>query len=632
MNAHQSGDTRFLMGNEAIARGVIEAGCTLAAAYPGTPSSEVLESLVRWKRELNHPIYLEWSVNEKIAFEVAYGASLAGGRAVAVMKMVGLNVASDPFLSAAYLGVRGGLVVVCADDPGPHSSQTEQDSRFFAWFAKVPVLDPGTPAEAREMTLQAFELSEKYEVPVLLRPCLRVCHARQNVTLGTPSGPADVGPFKKDWTRWAAIPRFRLVLHGKLNEKLRTIREEEPAARPVLISGSNMEAPSAGRASGERSAASTASAENPRNSVAVITSGSVSSHVMDVAAEDTRFSGIDLYKVNLPFPAKADALQAIIDTHDRTLVIEETYPVLELQVLDRRKLSGRLSGDVPSEGELVPEIVEDLLDRLMGREPVPRQAPTIKARRPSLCPGCPHRPSFYAIRTVFEKAVYSGDIGCYTLGINMGAVDTCLCMGASIGMAGGLARAPMPGADPRVVATIGDSTFYHAGVPALINAVHTRAPFVLVIMDNSFTAMTGGQPTPGDDFLVDGSPAVPVDMERLIRGCGVDFLEVVDPYQGEATQEALRRAKSYTFDERKGVSVVITRRPCVRKPNVSLSATRFEVGDGCDRCMTCIRDLECPAFTYRKEEKRVEINGDVCVGCGFCVQVCPAQAIRAKGV
>lgn len=625
MYAQHSIESRFLMGNEAIARGVIEAGCTVAAAYPGTPSSEVLESLVRWKEELGHPIYLEWSINEKVAFEIAYGASLAGARAVAIMKMVGLNVAADPFLSAAYLGVRGGLVVVCADDPGPHSSQTEQDSRFFAWFAKVPVFDPATPAQAREMALEAFELSEKYEVPVLLRPCLRVCHARQNVMLGKPREPADVGPFKKDWTRWAAIPRFRLVLHGKLNEKLRCIRETESGATPRLVIPEYDHASS----SVEPSPACEDTANQPKP-WAVITSGSVASHVIDVVREEPRFKSIQVYQVHIPFPAQSAALQEIVDSHERTLVVEETYPVLELQVKNRTKLLGRLSGDVPSEGELVPEVVEELLDKLIGREPLRREPPSIKARRPSLCPGCPHRPAFYAIRKVFDKAVYSGDIGCYTLGINMGAVDTCLCMGASLGMAGGLARGGLAEAAPHVVATIGDSTFYHAGVPALINAVHTRSPFVVVIMDNSVTAMTGGQPTPGDVHLADGSPAVPVDMERLIRGCGVEFLEVVDPYDGAATQEALRRAKCYTFDERRGVSVVITRRPCVRKPNVVLPSQRFQVGDTCDRCMTCMRDLECPAFLYRKQEKRVEISTDLCAGCGFCVQICPSQAIHAK--
>jgi len=595
------------MGNEAIGRGIIEAGCKVAAAYPGTPSSEVLESLTRWKKELGHPIYLEWSVNEKIAFEVAYGASLAGARAAAAMKMVGLNVASDPFLSAAYLGVRGGLVVVVADDPGPHSSQTEQDSRFFAWFAKVPVLDPGTPAEALKMTVRAFDLSEKYQMPVLLRPCLRVCHARQNVGLSPPAPTADVGPFKRNWQRWAAIPRFRLVLHGELNEKIATMRREEPESQPALVHGG----------SGKR--------------MALVTSGSVSSHVRDVVASDDRLSGVDVFKVDLPFPANEQALQAIADSYDRTLLIEETYPVLELQIKDRRKVVGRLSGHVPPQGELLPEVVEDLILSAAGEEPRDRTKPEIKPRRPSLCPGCPHRPSFFMIKKVFDHAVYTGDIGCYTLGINMGAVDTCLCMGASVGMAGGFVRVPPSEGETNVVATIGDSTFYHAGVPALINAVHTRAPFVLVIMDNHTTAMTGGQPTPADDFLADGSPATSVDMVRLVKGCGVNLVEVVDPYDHDALESALVNAKSHAFQDGGGVAVVITRRPCVRMPKAQRFTERFEVGEGCDRCMTCIRDLECPAFHYVKEEKRMEINTDLCSGCGFCVKICPAQAITSKG-
>ncbi|MBM4328697.1 MAG: indolepyruvate oxidoreductase [Deltaproteobacteria bacterium] len=607
MTETKDADVRFLMGNEAIGRGAIEAGCSVAAAYPGTPSSEILESLVRWKKELNHPIYVEWSINEKVAFEVAYGASLAGARSLAAMKMVGLNVASDPYLSAAYLGVRGGLVVAVADDPGPHSSQTEQDSRFFAWFAKTPVLDPGTPAEALRMTLRAFEISEKYEVPALLRPCLRVCHARQNVPISAPLPIAGVGPFKKDWTRWAAIPKFRLILHRKLNEKLSEMVRAEPECRPRLIS----------EASG--------------GPVAIITSGSVSSHVRDVAASDERLAQVDVYKVDMPYPVDAAALQEIVDSHEKTLFVEETYPVLELHVQDRRKVLGRMTGHVPPQGELLPDLVEDIMLSGLGAPTVAKPAPQIKARRPSLCPGCPHRPAFYTIKKVFEHAIYSGDIGCYTLGVNMGVVDTCLCMGASIGMAGGLARAPQGQSEHPVVATIGDSTFFHAGIPALINAVHTKAPFVLVIMDNAVTAMTGGQPTPANDYLADGSPGVGVDMEKLIQGCGVESIEVVDPYDHQALQETLERARRHTFDDGKGVSVVIARRPCVRMPNVEMPEERYEIGEECDLCMSCTRDLECPAFQYIKDDKQMVIDEDLCAGCGFCVQVCPSQAIKAKG-
>lgn len=608
MRLQKSADVRFLMGNEAIGRGIIQAGCSVAAAYPGTPSSEILESLVRWKKELDHPIYLEWSVNEKVAFEVAYGASLAGARSAAAMKMVGLNVASDPVLSAAYLGVRGGLVLVVADDPGPHSSQTEQDSRFFAWWAKIPVLDPGTPAEALKMAIRAFELSEKYGVPVILRPCLRVCHARQNVVVSPPSDPVDVGPFKRNCTRWAAIPRYRLVLHGELNEKLATMTSQEPEARPRLVwQGSG-------------------------SSWAVITSGSVSSHVLDIVADDKRLSCMNVYKVDMPFPVNAEALQEIVAAHEHTLVIEETQPVMELHLADRRRVLGRMSGHVPPQGELIPELVEQIALKAVGFEPEIRQPLAIKPRKPTLCAGCPHRPAFYMIKKIFNGAVYSSDIGCYTLGINMGAVDTCLCMGASVGMAGGLTRGPDSTGRTRVVATIGDSTFYHAGIPPLINAVHTRASFVLVIMDNSLTAMTGGQPTPADDFLADGSSGTRVDMERLVRGCGVEHVETVDPYDHDALEEALERAKRYTYQEGGGVSVVVTRRPCVRAPNVKAMPREFSISDRCDLCMNCVKDLECPAIHYVKGEKRMAIDQDLCFGCGFCVRVCPSQAIVSGGV
>lgn len=596
----------FLLGNEAIGRGIVEAGCSVAAAYPGTPSSEILESLVYWKRVLGHPIYLEWSINEKVAFETAYGASLAGVRSAAAMKMVGLNVASDSFMSAAYLGIRGGLVVIVADDPGPHSSQTEQDSRFFAWFAKAPVLDPSTPAEAKDMVIKAFELSEKYQVPVLLRPCLRVCHARQNVSLHSPRPLSDVGPFKKNWTRWAAIPRYRLVLHKELNEKLDTIRKDEEISRPLLVAG------------------------NADSKLALITSGSVSAHVRDILRADGLLSDVAVYKVDLPFPANAEALQRIADAYPKTLVVEETYPVLELQITDKRKVVGRLSGHVPPQGELTPEVVEAIIHQAIGHESRLVSAPSVKARRPSLCAGCPHRSAYFLIKNVFDQAIYTGDIGCYTLGINMGAVDTCLCMGASLGMAGGFANTPLARDETKVVATIGDSTFFHAGVPALINAVHTKAPFVLVILDNSTTAMTGGQPTPAHGILADGSAGVPVDMERLVRGCGVDFLEVADPYDYDSFRESLVRAKNHTFDDGQGVSVVIARRPCVQSRNVELPSERFQVGDKCDLCMTCIRDLECPAIHFVKDEKRVRIDVDICAGCSFCQKMCPSQAIEMR--
>lgn len=599
--------SRFLMGNEAIGRGIIEAGCSVAAAYPGTPSSEVMESLVRWKKELDYPIYLEWSINEKVAFETAYGASLAGVRSMAAMKMVGLNVASDPFLSAAYLGVRAGLVVVVADDPGPHSSQTEQDTRFFAWFAKVPVLDPGTPSEAKEMVVRAFELSEKYRVPVLLRPCLRVCHARQDVALSDVSAACDVGSFEKDWTRWAAIPRYRFVLHQELNQKLSAMRQDEPESRPYRAFGDS------------------------GDGLAIITSGSVSSHVRDIISSDTSFDGVNVFKVDMPFPANGPSLQEIVDHHRHVLVVEETYPVLELQLTDRRKVMGRLSGHVPEQGELTPEIVEDLISDALGRNKPSRPTASVKARRPTLCSGCPHRPTFLLIRTVFDKAVYTGDIGCYTLGINMGAVDTCLCMGASIGMAGGFSQAPLTREKDLVVATIGDSTFFHSGVPALINAVHTKSPLVLVIMDNMTTAMTGGQPTPAQGFLADGAPAVPIDMERLVKGCGVDFLEVVDPYDLDGLRDSLQKAKDYTYEDGRGVSVIIARRPCVQSLSVKLPLERFAVGPECDRCMTCIRDLQCPAISFSREEKRAKIDVDQCFGCGVCRQICPANAIEPLG-
>jgi indolepyruvate ferredoxin oxidoreductase alpha subunit len=308
-------------------------------------------------------------------------------------------------------------------------------------------------------------------------------------------------------------------------------------------------------------------------------------------------------------------------------VLEETYPVIELQFSDRRQTMGRYSGHVPSEGELTPDLVERIIVTQSGLTSEPLEQPQIKPRRPSLCPGCPHRSSFFAVKQVFGDAIYASDIGCYTLGINMAAVDTCLCMGASVGMAQGLAGRGQSG---KVVATIGDSTFFHAGIPALINAAHTGSRFVLVVLDNAITAMTGGQPTPASSVLVDGAPARPVSLEKIIAACGVDFLEVVDPRNQESALDALQRADKYTYEERRGVSALIMRAPCVQ----SVKPTRehlYAVGDECDRCMTCIRDLECPAISFDREAKRARIDQDMCAGCGTCAQVCPSHAILPGG-
>jgi indolepyruvate ferredoxin oxidoreductase alpha subunit len=300
---------------------------------------------------------------------------------------------------------------------------------------------------------------------------------------------------------------------------------------------------------------------------------------------------------------------------------------LELQLNDGAGVQGRISGAVPSQGELTPEIVEDLMLDLVGKKRVPRAQPDLKPRRPSLCAGCPHRPAFYLARRIFPDAVYTGDIGCYTLGVNMGAVDTCLCMGASVGLAGGFSRVDGPGAKGKVVAAIGDSTFYHSGAPALINAVHTMARFVLIIMDNGTTAMTGGQPTPAVEGLAGGAKGRAVNMETLVRGCGVEFVEVVDPYDYEALERAYQEANKHTFEQEMGVSVIITRRACIRMAGIAPTTKSLMITEDCDLCMSCVKDLECPAFEYVKGEKRMVINSDLCAGCGVCVHTCPSGAV-----
>ena len=461
-------DRILMQGNDAIARGLVAAGCAVAASYPGTPASEILSSIDRWRKKCGATMHVEWAVNEKVALEVAYTAAITGLRAAVSMKQVGLNVASDPLLSAAYLGVTAGFLVVSADDPGPHSSQTEQDSRLLAMMAKVPVLDPASPAQAMALVETGFDLSEAFGVPVMLRPTTRVCHASQDVDAPSFRPPVREARFVKDPARWAATPMFRRKLHDLLAEKISAIAAW-PATAPI-------------RGNPEVSTAK-----------AVVASGVAFAHTRELFGELGIAGRIALYQVIQPYPLHASFIDHLLETYEEILVLEESAPVIEMQVADRRRVRGRMTGAVPGTGELLPEIIEGILAGFAGL-PVPAGALPARGggRRPTLCPGCAHRSSFYAIRKAAPAGIYPSDIGCYTLGINMGSVDTVLCMGAAVSQAAGFDYAHrLSGKQVDIVATIGDSTFYHAGIPPLIDAVVQGARFVLVILDNGATAMTG---------------------------------------------------------------------------------------------------------------------------------------------
>ena len=596
---------RLMLGNEAIARGLLENGCAMATSYPGTPASEILASVAVMREAEAIDMHVQWAVNEKVAFEIAYAGAMTGLRTAVSMKQVGLNVASDPLMSAAYMGTKGGFVVISADDPGPHSSQTEQDSRMMAMMAKIPVLDPDSPRQAKEMVGLAFSLSEAFEIPVMVRPTTRVCHARQDVAVDPLVAKPRQPVFERDPARWAATPKFRHHLHGELERKLEAIASYEATA-PLQLNPS---------------------VSGPQ---AVVVSGVAAAHTMEIMRATGLWDTLPLYQVRQPYPLHTAFIAQLEAQHEAILVIEETTGMIEMQLGDRKRVAGKLTGAVPRVGELTPETIEQVLCDF-GRQACATQAPpSVPGRRPTLCAGCPHRASFFAIKKAAPRAIYTSDIGCYTLGLNLGAVDTVLCMGAAISQAAGFYHAFKGEAKPRdVVATIGDSTFFHAGIPALVDAVSQGVRFVLVILDNRTTAMTGNQPTPASGRGACGEPLHTVDIEKLVRGCGVDFVREANPYQTDDLIKVVREALAYCRES--GPAVVISRYPCLldkQSPLAKTVDTPPEVADDCDGCGYCVQHFECPAIVMAEDESHVTIDPVLCSGCGVCLHVCPKQSIR----
>ncbi len=603
-------EQRILMGNEAIGRGLVEEGCTLAAAYPGTPASEILASTVAFAKETDAKIHTEWSINEKVACETALANSMAGRRSAVAMKQVGLNVAADPFARATYLGVKGGFILIAADDPGPQSSQNEQDSRLFGLFAKAPVFDPSSPREAREMVTEAFALSEGYEIPVILRPTTRVCHARQNVVCRKPEPQARKADFQKDPGRWVATPQFLTGLHKQLNEKLDAIALDEAFA-PRLYAG-----------------------DGRRPKQCIVASGVSFAHSRELLATLGAEGRIDLYQVRLAFPLHKPFIERIRKSYDQVLILEETDAAIEMQ-LANSTIAGRTSGTVPRQGELTPDVIDAILRQFLGLPATPPLPTAKKGTRPSLCAGCGHRGAFFAIRETFPKGIFPSDIGCYTLGMNFGAVDTCHCMGACISQGAGFyhAYAADNGEFPTIVVTIGDSTFFHAGIPALINAVFQGARIIVVILDNATTAMTGHQPTPQLGIRADGSLGPQVFIPELVRAAGVRFLKEVDAYDVPALKAALKDADAFIRSPEGAVAVLIAKHPCIveKKPKEIQPILAMAITDACVGCRACIEEFECPALRFDDGENRAEIDQNRCIGCGVCVHACPAGAIVAEG-
>jgi indolepyruvate ferredoxin oxidoreductase alpha subunit len=613
----------FLLGNGAIALGLLEAGCRILTSYPGTPSSEILPEVVRFSAAAGLDTGIEWSINEKVAFDNAFAAAVTGKRAACCMKMVGLNVAADSFMSAAYIGNIGGLVIISCDDPGPHSSQTEQDSRLMARLGKVPVLDPAGPQEARQMIKTAFDLSEEFQVPVLVRPAIRVCHARQNIAYGPLISGETRSDFKREPTRWASTPKFRFLQHKALNEKHAGISKKFNTLAPY--NQHNIK-------------------PGTTYPLGIVTGGVPWGVVKDLL-EETKRADIPVLKLGAPYPFPEHLAGEFMDACQKVIVIEETDTLIEYLLRDRHKTLGRLSGHVPLEGELVPEKIEFILNRALtesslvpltdsdcGKEAFELAAGLdLPVRKPTLCPGCPHRASFYAIRKALPKAIFPSDIGCYTLGSNLGVVDTVLDMGAGITMASGFWNAYFQdGVKKSIVATMGDSTFFHSGTTGLINAVYNNSRFILVILDNYITAMTGMQPAITQTDRVDGTKGNAVSLETIVRGCGVDYIRVVDPYDTRQMIQMVKDAQDHVNDPDGGIAVIISRHPCVIGFKDMAIPEKFEVrvSEECDDCGFCHQRFECPAMVRNDETQKTEVNPVLCAHCGVCLQICPRDAIE----
>lgn len=442
-----------------------------------------------------------------MALETASAASYCGLRTAAVMKQVGLNVAMDPLMSLAYTGIIGGLLLVVADDPGPHSSQTEQDTRFIAMAAKVPVLDPATPEQAKEMVHTGYRISEKYRIPVILRPVLRVCHSRAPVHGPFQREKGRDASFVKDVNRWAATPNFRYHLHEELNYKIKSILKDQDVISSYTLSD-----------------AAISSAP-----FAIVASGLPAAYAADILAQSGLEKEIPLLGVGVPFPLDGDRIASMLEGCDKIFVLEETGPLMEILLRGKFGISGRLDGTIPSAGEMTPDTVALALAKLLPGKSQAGDVYSVSEHEgrpggkavtapPTLCPGCSHRASFWALKKAMPGGIYASDIGCYTLGISLGAVDTVLCMGASISQAAGFFWSELKNGDTSVpiAAVIGDSTFYHSGIPPLLNAVQQGAAFVLLILDNGMSAMTGGQPSPATGLLAGGGRGCRCPWKRLL--------------------------------------------------------------------------------------------------------------------
>lgn len=599
----------FLMGNQAIALGALAAGVRLVAGYPGTPSTEVLETVAKNRRENT---YVEWSVNEKSAMEVGAGAAYTGARTMVTMKQVGLNVAADPLMSLEYIGVKGGMVILVADDPGPISSQTEQDTRHFARFSKLPCFDPSTVQEAYDMVQEAFEYSEKYGTPVFFRSTTRVSHGYASIQVKDVEEYKNVEleGFVKDTKRWVIFPKLSYQAHINIearNEELAKVFSQYK--RNLLIPAEE-------------------GCKELKKGIA--TGGFNYTYVTEAMADLGQLWEL---KVSTPHPFPEQLAVEFLTGLEEVLCIEELDPVIERELIYIAgkyhlpvKILGKLSHHVKNSGEntrdsvladIAAFMVRQLPEQGENGQPVP--APELPVRPPVLCAGCPHRASFYAVKKAMQgrKTIFCGDIGCYTMGnaMPLDMVDTCLCMGAGLGIAQGVGHIEP---DTSCFAFVGDSTFFAAAIPGVVNAVYNQAEMTLVVLDNSTTAMTGHQPHPGTGHTMMGEVVAKVNIEAVLQGIGVTAVETVNPLDLAKSIEVVRKMAGLP-----GVKAVIFKYPCIAitKPEDKMAVDR----DKCVGCRKCIREIGCPGLIIR--DGQVTIDESLCTGCGLCSQICPFEAI-----
>ncbi len=570
---------KLMLGNEAIARGAYEAGVKVVSAYPGTPSTEVSECIAGYEE-----VYAEWAPNEKVAFEVAAGASVRGARSMACMKHVGVNVAADPMFTFAYTGVNGGMVILAADDPGMHSSQNEQDTRFYARSAHIPMLEPSDSAEAKDFTKRAFDISEKYDTPVFIRTTTRLAHS-QSFVEEEERVEHPVKEYKKDIAKYTMMPSSAIGRHVAVEAREdRLIKDVNECAQNVV----NRE-------------------EMRGTEIGVVCSGVVYQYVREALPDAS------VFKLGMVYPLAIERIRAFAEKVDRLIVVEELEPYFENQ-LKANGIACEGKNLFSKQGEISVAIIKE---KVLGIKTETEQK-DLPVRPPVMCAGCPHRGVFYILSKL--KLCVNADIGCYTLGAQapLSAVDTVLCMGASVGMAHGFEKAAGREQSRKTVSVIGDSTFIHSGITGLINAVYNKSNVTLIILDNSTTGMTGHQQHPGTGRTLKGEDTKVLDIEKVVRAVGVDNLRKVDCYDLKGVEDAVKASVGED-----GVSVIIAKRPCALLDRNYPPAMKI---DNCKKCGMCLK-LGCPAIE-KQADGSAKINFSQCVGCGLCAKVCKFDAIK----